>query len=100
PAVFKKNLDRLLAIFSTVPEDVAVCRNAAEYRAAQKAGKHGAFIGIQGGNALDAEGALAEVDPTLLIKVTLVHLSTSTLGTTSMGGAADGRLTDRGRDYV
>jgi membrane dipeptidase len=102
PRVFKKNLDRLLDIFSTVPEDVAICRTAADYRAAQKAGKHGAFVGIQGGNALDAEGALAEIDPSLLIKVTLVHLSTSTLGTTSapMSGSGDGRLTDRGRDYV
>jgi len=59
-----------------------------------------AFIGIQGGNALDAEGALQQIDPSLLIKVTLVHLSNSTLGTTSMGGAADGRLTDRGREFV
>jgi membrane dipeptidase len=102
-AVFHKNLDRLQRIFETVPEDVAICRTAADYRAAQRAGKHGAFIGIQGGNALDAEGALAAVDPSLLIKVTLVHLSTSTLGTTSapFNRAGDGgRLTDRGRDYV
>jgi membrane dipeptidase len=100
--VFKKNLDRLLEIFSTVSDDVAICRTASEYRAAQAAGKHGVFIGIQGGNALDADGALGSVDPSLLIKVTLVHLSTSTLGTTSapMSGPPDGRLTDRGRDYV
>ena len=81
---------------------MAICRTAADYRAAQKAGRHGAFIGIQGGNALDAEGALTTVDPSLLIKVTLVHLSTSTLGTTSapFNRQGDGRLTDRGRDYV
>ncbi len=101
--VFHKNLTRLKDIFATVPEHVAICRTAADYRAAQEQGKHAAFIGIQGGNALDADGALASVDADLLIKVTLVHLSTSTLGTTSapqLGGAPDGRLSDRGRDYV
>ncbi len=101
-AVFRKNLDRLQEIFSTVPDDVAICRTASEYRDAKRDGKHAAFVGIQGGNALDAEGALAAIDPGLLIKVTLVHLSTSTLGTTSapLGGSGDGRLTDRGREYV
>jgi membrane dipeptidase len=102
-AVFQKNLARLQNIFSTVPDDVAICRTASDYRAARSQRKHAAFIGIQGGNALDAQGALAEVDLDALIKVTLVHLSTSTLGTTSapqLTGVSDARLTDRGREYV
>jgi membrane dipeptidase len=101
--VFHKNVKRLQDIFAGAPEDVTICRTAADYHAAHAAGRHAAFIGIQGGNALDAEGALSEGDPGLLIKVTLVHLSTSTLGTTSapqLGGVSDGRLTDRGRSYV
>jgi membrane dipeptidase len=101
--VFKKNLERLKEVFATVPDDVAICRTAADYHAAQKAGRHAAFLGIQGGNALDADGALAEIDLSDLIKITLVHLSTSTLGTTSapqLNGQPDGRLTDRGREYV
>jgi membrane dipeptidase len=98
--VFGANLDTLRAIFDGCPDDVAVCRDLADYRAARAAGKHAAFIGIQGGNALDAPGALDRFAPALL-RVTLVHLSTSTLGTTSAPTLRPGGgLTDRGRDYV
>jgi membrane dipeptidase len=105
-AVFRKNLDRLVAIFDGAPAEVALCRTAAEYRAARVAGRHAAFIGIQGGNALDGDLALESFDPSRLIKVTLVHLSTSSLGTTSApslvfgGGSGDGALSDRGRELV
>jgi membrane dipeptidase len=86
-----------------VPEHFEVVRTAAEYRAARAAGRHGAFIGIQGGNALDHD--LADFDRLpdgLILRITLVHLSTSRLGTTSSParlGTADG-LSDLGRDYV
>lgn len=101
-AVFRKNLDRLVAIFAEAPADVALCRSAADYRAARAVGRHAAFIGIQGGNALDGDLALATFDASLLIKVTLVHLSTSSLGTTSAPslGAGDGGLSERGRELV
>ena len=36
-------------------DDLVLVRNAREYRAARAAGKHGAFIGVQGGNALDRD---------------------------------------------
>jgi membrane dipeptidase len=99
--VFADNLRRLLAIFRACADDVAVCRDAADYRAARAAGKHAAFIGIQGGNALDADGALAAADSATILRVTLVHLSTSALGGTSAPGArGDGRLTARGAAYV
>ena len=101
-AVLRKNLDRLVAIFADAPADVALCRTAADYRAARAVGRHAAFIGIQGGNALDGDLALATFDASLLIKVTLVHLSTSSLGTTSAPsfGAGDGGLSERGRELV
>lgn len=104
-AVFRKNLDRLVAIFARAPGEVTLCRSAADYRAARAAGRHAAFIGIQGGNALDGDLALATFDASLLVKVTLVHLSTSSLGTTSapslgLGGTGDGGLSDRGRELV
>lgn len=101
-AVFRKNLERLVAIFADAPADVALCRTAADYRAARAGGRHAAFIGIQGGNALDGDLALATFDASLLIKVTLVHLSTSSLGTTSAPslGAGDGGLSERGRELV
>ena len=102
--VFRKNLDRLVAIFARAPEEVALCRDAADYRAARAAGRHAAFIGVQGGNAFDDDLALESFDASLLVKVTLVHLSTSSLGTTSAPsarfGGGDGGLTDRGRELV
>jgi membrane dipeptidase len=108
--VLERNLARLLATFDGAPDLVAVCRTAADFRAARARGVHGAFVGVQGGNAFDADAAFAG-DPTgALIKVTLVHLSTSAIGTTSApslsfrgrggGGGRDAGLTDRGRDLV
>jgi membrane dipeptidase len=98
----RRNLDRLVAIFASAPDQVALCRSAADHRAARAAGRHAAFIGVQGGNALDGDLALESFDASLLIKVTLVHLSSSSLGATSAPsiGPADGGLTDRGRELV
>jgi len=100
---FSRNLARLRAIFASVPEQFALVRNASEYRAARAAGKHAAFVGIQGGNALDRDlAALDLLVDDVVIRVTLVHLSSSTLGTTSspLKRGGDEGLTDRGRDYV
>ena len=105
-AVFRKNLERLVAIFARAPEEVAICRSAADQRAARAAGRHAAFIGVQGGNAFDADLGLESFDASLLIKVTVVHLSTSSLGTTSApklgvgAGNGDGELTGRGVELV
>lgn len=101
--VFFKNLDRIQRLFASVPEHFAVVRNVAEYRTARAEGKHAAFLGVQGGNALDWDlDALDRVPEQLILRVTLVHLSTSSLGTTSSParfGSASG-LTDLGRDYI
>ncbi len=101
--VFLENLRRLQGIFESVPEDFAVVRNVAEYRRARAAAKHGAFIGIQGGNALDARpDALDLIPDDLIVRITLVHLSSSKLGATSapVDKRRDQGLTDAGRDYV
>ncbi len=103
PEVFARNIAELRRIFGTVSEDFALVRNAAEYRAAKAAGKHGAFVGIQGGNALDRDGESLDLIPDdLVLRVTLVHLSTSKLGVTSspLAAGSDAGLTDAGRDYV
>ena len=99
---FHANLARLKSILSSAPHDVALVRTAAEYRGARREGKHAAFLAIQGGNALDAPGALEALDDSV-VRVTLVHLSASSLGVTSSPAA--GRrgargLTDAGREYV
>jgi membrane dipeptidase len=102
-SLFRRNLERLTAIFAGAPGEVAVCRSAADYRAARAAGRHAAFVGVQGGNALDDPGALDSFDARQLVKVTLVHLTSSALGVSSapLAGKRDGGgLTERGRDFV
>jgi membrane dipeptidase len=99
--VFRDNLERLMATFARAPSTVAVCRDVADYRAARADGRHAVFIGIQGGNALDGDLSLSTFDPSLLIKVTIVHLTNSSLGSPSTAsGRADKGLTDRGRRLV
>ncbi len=104
---FVRNLDRLRRVFDGAPEQVTFVRNVAEYRAARAAGKHAAFIGIQGGNALDRNpdgSALDLIVDDAVLRVTLVHLTSSSLGTTSSPlstlGGGDGGLTAAGRNYV
>ncbi len=99
---FSRNLARLQEIFARVAEQFAIVRSAAEYRAARSAGKHAAFLGIQGGNALDENlDALDRITDDLILRVTLVHLSSSRIGTTSSPRKTEETgLTDFGRDYV
>lgn len=100
---FVKNLERLRGIFASVSDQFAVVRNAAEYEAARRDGKHGAFFGIQGGNALDvAPDALDLILDDLILRITIVHLTSSSLGATSspLQLRSNLGLTDRGRDYV
>ena len=107
---FFENLESIKAIFAEVPEQFAIVRSRAGYDAAREAGKHGAFLGIQGGNCLSHDlsdldripGVGATCD---ILRVTLVHLTSSTLGETN---SPSGRylhpwvqgLTDDGREYV
>ncbi len=95
---FTQNLAQLERVFASVPADAVLVRTLADYRRARASGKHAAFVGIQGGNAIDA-GALDD----RVVKVVLVHLSRSNLGMTSspysLGRGADG-LTGEGRRYV
>jgi membrane dipeptidase len=90
---FEANLEELCRTFARVPTEFQVVTNAREYDAARAAGKHAAFLGIQGGNALDL--GLSEVlrlcDGRVL-RITLVHLSSSRIGSTS----SPMRLTDTG----
>jgi len=100
-AMFKRNLRRITRILQSDP-NVELVQTAAGYRRAISAGKHAAFLGIQGGNALD-ESPEALLDDDRIIRVTLVHLSTSSIGTTSSPlGKSRGRmgLTAFGKAYV
>nr|HEX4315869.1 membrane dipeptidase [Kofleriaceae bacterium] len=103
--VFARNRERLRVELAR--GGAVICRTAADYRAARAADRHAAFVAIQGGNALAGDGELdaaIAAAPGELVRVTLVHLSTSSLGSTSApsppGLRSDGHLTARGRDMV
>jgi membrane dipeptidase len=103
--VFADNLDSLRDVLARAPKDVAIVRNLAEYRAARAKGLHAAFVGVQGGNAVDRHIMDTDALTEWIIRVTLVHLSTSTLGTTSsplavLGSRGDLGLTTFGKEYV
>lgn len=100
---FVKNIALLKSELERCPEDVAIVRNATEYRAARAKDLHAAMIVVQGGNALDAkESSLDLIPDDLVVLVTLVHLSTSSLGKTSSPArrGEDTGLTAKGKDYV
>ena len=98
---FEKNLGVLRTLLREAP-GVRHVRTAAELRAARAAGEHAAFIGIQGGNALDdGIDALDLLADRSVLRVTLLHLTSSRLGATSAPGASrSAGLTDFGRAYV
>jgi membrane dipeptidase len=104
PHVFSKNVARLQEILEGCKDDVAIVRTTSEYKAAQRDGKHAAWIGIQGGNALDGEpDALDRIPDGLVVRVTIVHLSNSGLGETSAPvkvPPTEGGLTKAGKEYV
>ncbi|HEY5956787.1 MAG TPA: membrane dipeptidase [Polyangiaceae bacterium] len=97
------NYRRLTSILDTSGSGARVVTNWPEYRAAREAGLHGAFVGLQGGNAL-SDPISTEIFPVeRLLRVTLVHLSDSDLGTSSMPqprGNQTNALSRRGGDLV
>ena len=99
---FFRNLSHLRRIFDAVPNDFEVVATEAAYRSARARGRHGAFLAIQGGNALDHDlDDYRRIDGNVITRVTLVHLSSSRLGSTSSPlKVRDEGLTARGRDLV
>lgn len=100
---FSKNLARLRELFAGVSEQFAVVEDVAGYRAARAAGKHAAFLAIQGGSALDRDADALDLIPgRAILRVTVVHLYSSSLGTTSapLKRGGDTGLTDAGREFV
>ncbi len=98
-----RNVSQLASLLSESPA-VRLVRTAPEYWAARAAGKHAAFLGIQGGNALEFD--LDDFDrPELqqLGLVTLLHFTRSKIGAPALPRAlasGDQRLTSFGREYV
>ena len=98
---FFENLGELTALLESPEAQARIVRSAAEYRAARAAGLHAAFVGVQGGNAFDeVPEALDRVPPGLLLRITLLHLTSSHLGGTSSPLGADAGIGRRGADFV
>jgi membrane dipeptidase len=99
--VFSNNLRELLGLFEEARDHFTVVRDYAEYRAARRAGKHAAFLGVQGGNAFDAGPEEIERCSRWILRVTLLHLTNSRLGVTSspLSGGGGG-LSSWGAEFV
>jgi membrane dipeptidase len=83
-AAFSRNLEHIRALFAEQSEHFAVVRTRTEYDRARAQGRHAAMLVIQGGNAIDHDAqAIDALDAGDILRVTLVHLSSSSLGTTS-----------------
>jgi membrane dipeptidase len=98
---FERNLASLRDLVAAAPEQWALVTTADEHDAARAHGQHAAFISIQGGHALDGVSDALLGDGALLA-VTLVHLSTSSVGTTSspIAWGRERGLTAHGRALV
>jgi membrane dipeptidase len=99
-------LDNIAAMKRTIADssdEIRLVRTFSEYRAARAAGKHAAFLGIQGGNALDGTpDSVERLDPLDILRVTLLHLSNSSIGLTSspLRAGPDRGLSASGRELV
>ena len=100
-AKFFENLSELKALLESPEAAARVVRSAAEYRAARAQGLHAAFIGVQGGNALaHSLDAIDRLSPGIVLRVTILHLTSSRLGATSSPLGGNFGLTSYGKDYV
>ncbi len=94
----KRNIQELSDLIARSPLPISLVTTLAQYREARGAKRHAAFLGIQGANALaaDPEILCKELGQRLVL-VTLVHLTSSTIGATSspLGSCRDHGL---GRD--
>lgn len=100
-AKFFENVAELTALLESPEASARVVRSAAEYYAARSQGLHAAFIGVQGGNALaHSLDAIDRLSPGIILRVTVLHLTSSRLGTTSSPLGGNSGLTGYGKDYV
>jgi membrane dipeptidase len=100
-ASFFENLGELTALLESPEAEARVVRSAAEYHDARARGLHAAFIGVQGGSALaHSLDAIDRLSPGLILRVTLLHLTSSRLGATSSPLGGNFGLSSYGRDFV
>ncbi|HEX3393053.1 MAG TPA: membrane dipeptidase [Acidimicrobiales bacterium] len=100
-ATLLRNLARLQAAVERQGDTATVVTDIAGYRRARAAGRLAVFVGLQGGNALGFPGDVDRLPPGLVSRVTLVHLTASSVGSPSAPSTRPGRgLTGEGRELV
>ncbi len=82
--VFQRNLQALRDLVARSSGALAIARDFAEYQRVRATGAHAVLVSIQGGNAVEAapEG-LGSIPDDLVVRATIVHLTTSSFGETS-----------------
>jgi membrane dipeptidase len=98
-----RNLSELEQKVAELPDDLVWARSFADYERARALGKHAVFVGIQGGNALDGpDDAVERLPRDSILRVTLVHLSSSRIGVTSspLGFGGSSGLSNFGKRLV
>jgi membrane dipeptidase len=95
------NVARVTERLDSLSEHFAVVRTRSNYDAAVATGRTACMITLQGANALSSDPQVLEGElGDTLVRMTLVHLTSSDLGGTSSPLGRDKGLTDKGRDMV
>jgi membrane dipeptidase len=81
-AAFLRHLDELTMLLEDTG-DARVVSDAQQFMLARAAGKHAAFIGVQGANALPLDLSFLEQIAPRVLRITLMHMSDSAWGKTS-----------------
>ncbi len=100
PRTTFRNIRSLADLIKAHPDELALVRTEADYRAARMAGKTACWLSLQGGQALDWDLADLSRTPEKLHRITLVHFTRSRIGTSSAAGEPEAMLTGFGRDFV
>jgi membrane dipeptidase len=99
---FARNLKRLTEILEIQDREVQIVQNYTQYVHCKQSERHSAFLGIQGGNAIEARDAWDLISDGRILRVTLVHLTNSGLGYTSspLRFGPDRGLSALGREFI
>ena len=97
-----RNIATVRDLVGRFGDKLALVRSLREYREARTGGKLAVWVAIQGGNAFSERVEdLDRIPQDLVCRITLVHLTNSTLGATSSPlKARPGGLTGYGREFL
>lgn len=100
-ATTQSNVQRVVERIESVSEAFGIARNRSDYDRLAAEDRTACMLTLQGANALSADPSVLDGElGQLLVRMTLVHLTTSDLGGTSAPLGFDKGLTDKGREMV